>query len=243
MADTNYILNDALPTAFPTLRGFRGRGRGFTLLEVLVAAAITSILLVGLTSVIVQLRQGLEQLPWRNDSGQTDRALAVMQADSRGVIQIFPLPTTQSDHGQPLAMFLTTWRIDAIDIDHWAGTAQVGYWVQEDAAGGQQLWRSEQPPASASGNGSGTSADGAGSDSIHWTPLLRNIQDIAMTVWQDKQWTTWPVSTTKQYPLRPAALRLSFQPFTSAVNTASAAREHILPIACLNPASQEGGPG
>lgn len=154
---------------------------GFTLIEILLAIALTSLVLAGLALVINDLN--VDPISFQGDrfARQYDRMHALIRRDVCGLIETVSLQPEQSgEHGRAIASFRTTSCIDALHDGAWAGSAVVTYWVQETAERGKTLWRSE-------------TAFGQGA--MHWTPVLDRLDSVKLAYWRDGQWYRWPVES------------------------------------------------
>jgi prepilin-type N-terminal cleavage/methylation domain-containing protein len=175
--------------------------RAFTLVEVLVALAITGGLLAGVGIVITQLRTGREALRTPSGQAQARRALQVVEQDVRGLVAIGSLPAERDRRGEPVAAFRTTWRVDALADGVWAGSSIVSYWHDPSSDLGT-LWRTE----SAGG------ADGA----VGWTPLADGVDSVAVELLVEGEWRAWPSGTqeeeaTDEPALHPQAVKVSLR--------------------------------
>lgn len=152
---------------------------GFTLIEVVVAVMIMGLLLAGLSVVIQQLHTGLDRAPWRQFDARYGQAMDLFEADVRGLVAVDQLPGERSSLGEPLAMFTTTHRLDAVRDRAWVGAARVGYWLAEDATGGRRLWRSE------------SASLGEPSRDAAWL-LLDGLESAACECFIEGEWGGWP---------------------------------------------------
>jgi prepilin-type N-terminal cleavage/methylation domain-containing protein len=87
---------------------------GFTLLELLVATLLMSLLLGSLAFVLNQLNRSSKLSPWTRYGARYARVADTIAADVRGLVRIKPLPEGRSEHGRPVARFLTTHRVHRV---------------------------------------------------------------------------------------------------------------------------------
>lgn len=149
------------------------------MIEVLVAMGVAGMLLAGVGVVLHQVSWEITELRLADPEAAYYRALDLLAADARGVVQLEAVSAELSEHGRELAQFVTTNRLNAFCGDRWAGAARVSYWLTEKGRGGEELWRTEISP-------------GARQADATVTCLMDSLAGLRLELHQQQEWRPWP---------------------------------------------------